>query len=173
MGLLPEEYPIGTLNEDFAFESLPGDIFQLGNTSYRIARVETGKVYVEDAKGQPPSIPFWFGEAPGRSDELSFAVSRLREQLNGHLGVDASGFKQPAPGCRPYWPVAGGRRPTCRLRRLSKAALGSLPTQSNIILTVLRRSRRHPSGFSFPIRFTRESRLGTRDQKKVLPQIQF
>jgi ATP-dependent Lhr-like helicase len=75
--LLPEEMRIGTLNEDFAFESLPGDIFQLGNTSYRIAKVETGKVYVEDAKGQPPTLPFWLGESLGRSDELSFAVSRL------------------------------------------------------------------------------------------------
>ncbi|MGD8323406.1 MAG: DEAD/DEAH box helicase, partial [Gammaproteobacteria bacterium] len=76
--LLPNEFPIGTLNEDFAFESLPGDIFQLGNTSYRIIRVRTGKVYVEDAAGQPPNIPFWFGEAPGRTDVLSRAVSRVR-----------------------------------------------------------------------------------------------
>jgi ATP-dependent Lhr-like helicase len=75
--LLPEEHRIGTLNEDFAFESLPGDIFQLGNASYRIAKVETGKVFVEDAKGQPPTMPFWFGEGLGRSDELSHAVSRL------------------------------------------------------------------------------------------------
>ena len=79
--MLPEEISIGTLNEDFAFESLPGDIFQLGNTSYRVLKVDTGKVYVEDAKGQPPNIPFWFGEAPGRSNELSFAVSRLRQKI--------------------------------------------------------------------------------------------
>ena len=69
--LLPSELPVGTLNEDFAFESMPGDIFQLGNTSYRIQKVESGKVYVTDAHGQPPTIPFWLGEAPGRSDELS------------------------------------------------------------------------------------------------------
>src|SRR5690606_32192074 len=80
--LLPNEYPVGRLNEDFAFESMPGDIFQLGNTSYRIAKVVTGKVYVEDAQGQPPNIPFWFGEAPGRSDELSEAVSRLRRRVD-------------------------------------------------------------------------------------------
>ena len=133
--LLPEEYPIGTLNEDFAFESLPGDIFQLGNTSYRIARVETGKVYVEDAKGQPPSIPFWFGEAPGRSDELSFAVSRLRKQLNGHLGVDASGIQAASAWLQTtigLSPAAGDQ--LADYAGLSKAALGSLPTQSNIIL---------------------------------------
>ena len=78
---------IGSLNEDFAFESLPGDIFQLGNTSYRIRKVETGKVRVEDAHGQPPNIPFWFGEAPGRSDELSQAVSRLRGTLDEKLAA--------------------------------------------------------------------------------------
>jgi ATP-dependent helicase Lhr and Lhr-like helicase len=73
--LLPSELPVGTLNEDFAFESMPGDIFQLGNASYRIQKVESGKVYVTDAQGQPPTIPFWLGEAPGRSDELSTSVS--------------------------------------------------------------------------------------------------
>src|SRR5690606_38062598 len=72
--LQPQGYFVGNLNEDFAFESLPGDIFQLGNTSYRILKVEQGKVLVEDARGQPPNIPFWLGEAPGRSDELSQAV---------------------------------------------------------------------------------------------------
>lgn len=83
--LLPESLPIGSLNEDFAFESLPGDIFQLGNTSYRMLKVETGKVFVEDAKGAPPNIPFWFGEAPGRTDELSQAVSRLRADFEAIL----------------------------------------------------------------------------------------
>src|SRR4030095_12204967 len=76
---------VGSLNEDFAFESIPGDIFQLGNASYRIAKVETGKVLVEDARGQPPSMPFWFGEALGRSDELSHAVSRLSEAADAVL----------------------------------------------------------------------------------------
>ncbi|HKS93984.1 MAG TPA: DEAD/DEAH box helicase, partial [Gammaproteobacteria bacterium] len=65
--LSPAGLRIGSLNEDFAFESIPGDIFQLGNTSYRILKVETGRVLVEDAKGQPPNIPFWFGEAPART----------------------------------------------------------------------------------------------------------
>lgn len=79
--LEPDEQVIGTLNEDFAFESLPGDIFQLGNTSYRIQKVERGTVRVTDARGAPPNIPFWFGEAPGRSDELSASVSRLRGEF--------------------------------------------------------------------------------------------
>ena len=81
--LEPENHVVGTLNEDFAVESMAGDVFQLGNRSYRIRRVERGTVRVEDAHGQPPNIPFWLGEAPGRSDELSVAVSRLREAGRG------------------------------------------------------------------------------------------
>ncbi|MGV2291667.1 DEAD/DEAH box helicase [Trinickia sp. YCB016] len=80
--LEPQGVNIGTVNEDFAIESLAGDVFQLGNTSYRILRVEPGRVRVADAEGQAPNIPFWLGEAPGRSDELSAAVARLRSQLN-------------------------------------------------------------------------------------------
>jgi ATP-dependent Lhr-like helicase len=86
--LEPEGFSVGTVNEDFAVESLQGDIFQLGNTSYRILRVERGTVRVEDAQGQPPSIPFWLGEAPGRSDELSVAVSRLRAEIGHRLETD-------------------------------------------------------------------------------------
>jgi ATP-dependent Lhr-like helicase len=87
--LQPEGHRVGTLNEDFAFESIPGDIFQLGNTSYRMLKIETSRVLVEDAKGQPPNIPFWFGEMPGRSDELSVAVSDLSESAQQKLGVSA------------------------------------------------------------------------------------
>ncbi len=92
--LEPSETFVGTLNEDFAIESLAGDIFQLGNTSYAIKRVGTGEVRVEDAHGQPPSIPFWLGEAPGRSEELSHAVSRLRAEISDRIderGSDAGG----------------------------------------------------------------------------------
>ena len=89
--LEPQSVMIGTVNEDFAIESLAGDIFQLGNASYRIQRVEAGRLRVEDAEGQPPNIPFWLGEAPGRTDELSHSVSRLRGELETHLlGDDAS-----------------------------------------------------------------------------------
>ncbi|MBI3065813.1 MAG: DEAD/DEAH box helicase [Deltaproteobacteria bacterium] len=77
----PEESFVGTVNEDFAIESLAGDIFLLGNRSWRIRRVGSGKVWVEDAQGLPPTIPFWIGEAPGRTVELSHAVARLREDV--------------------------------------------------------------------------------------------
>ncbi len=83
--LQPEGLFVGTLNEDFAFESIPGDIFQLGNSCYRMLKIEQGRVYVEDAHGQPPNIPFWFGEAPGRTDELSLAVSDLRAAIDTKL----------------------------------------------------------------------------------------
>ncbi len=89
--LEPENILIGSIHEDFAVESLAGDIFQLGNHSYRILRVERGTVRVEDAQNQPPTIPFWLGEAPGRSDELSRSVSRLREQMAEKLASDEAG----------------------------------------------------------------------------------
>jgi ATP-dependent Lhr-like helicase len=87
--LEPQAQVVGSVNEDFAIESLPGDVFQLGNTSYRILRIERGTVRVEDAHGAPPGIPFWLGEAPGRTEELSQSVSRLREELEARL--DAGG----------------------------------------------------------------------------------
>jgi ATP-dependent Lhr-like helicase len=130
--LLPHEYPIGSVNEDFAIESMAGDIFQLGNTSYRILKVASGKVYVEDAKGQPPSIPFWLGEAPGRSNELSAAVTALRGLTDEALetsppdavatslaaGLDMSAS---AAGQMVEYLAAG------------KAALGRLPIQGRVV----------------------------------------
>jgi ATP-dependent Lhr-like helicase len=88
----PSETFLGTVNEDFAVESLAGDIFQLGNASWRILRINSGVVRVEDAKGQPPGIPFWLGEAPARTSELSQAVSDLRIEIETRLvgGQDPS-----------------------------------------------------------------------------------
>ena len=83
--LEPQNIPVGTVNEDFAIESMAGDIFQLGISSWRIRKVEQGKVRVEDARGLPPTIPFWLGEAPARTDELSAAVSELRTAVEGHF----------------------------------------------------------------------------------------
>jgi len=98
--LEPQAQNIGNVNEDFAIESLAGDIFQLGNASYRIIRVEPGKVRVEDAHGAPPSIPFWLGEAPGRSDELSHGVSRLRAAVAAQL-EPSSGSRVEESGLEP------------------------------------------------------------------------
>jgi ATP-dependent Lhr-like helicase len=85
--LEPSETFVGTVNEDFAVESLAGDIFQLGNASWRILRINSGVVRVEDAKGQPPGIPFWLGEAPARTAELSDAVSNLRIEIEQMLSA--------------------------------------------------------------------------------------
>jgi ATP-dependent Lhr-like helicase len=132
--LEPENQVIGTVNEDFAVESLTGDIFQLGNTPYRILRIERGCVRVEDAHGQPPSIPFWFGEAPGRSDELSFSVSRLRTEMETRLQSDPTGASAQ------HWLISeiGIAEPAaCQLIAYlgtAFAALGVLPTQDKLVL---------------------------------------
>jgi ATP-dependent Lhr-like helicase len=83
--LEPSGDVIGTVDEDFAIDSMAGDIFQLGNASWRVLRLDGGSLRVEDAQHQPPSIPFWFGEAPGRTFELSQAVARLREEIGARL----------------------------------------------------------------------------------------
>src|SRR5213082_1175759 len=84
--LEPSETFLGTVNEDFAIESMAGDVFQLGNASWRILGINSGTVRVEDAHGQPPGIPFWLGEAPGRTRELSQAVSELRVEIETKIG---------------------------------------------------------------------------------------
>jgi ATP-dependent Lhr-like helicase len=129
--LEPQATFVGTVNEDFAVESLQGDIFQLGNVSYRILRVEQGKVRVQDAHGEPPSIPFWLGEAPGRSDELSYSVSRLRTEIERRL---QDGLE---PAVR--WLTDEVGLPGAAAIQLAnylsaaRSSLGSLPTQSTLI----------------------------------------
>lgn len=129
--LQPEGIFVGTLNEDFAFESLPGDIFQLGNSSYRMLKIEQGRVYVEDAHGQPPNIPFWFGEAPGRSDELSVAVSNLRAILDDKLeqGQDAAYHYLKDEIQVPH----AAAEQLVHYLAAAKAALTVLPTQQQIV----------------------------------------
>jgi ATP-dependent helicase Lhr and Lhr-like helicase len=129
--LEPESILVGSVNEDFAVESLQGDIFQLGNTSYKILRVERGTVRVEDAHGQPPSIPFWLGEAPGRSMELSQAVSRLRREIQERLEGE--------PGAALLWlreTVGLDEAPAFQLLQYLSAgyaALGCLPTLDTVV----------------------------------------
>ena len=82
----PDEALVGTVNEDWAIESMAGDVFLLGTTSWRIRRVEPGTVRVVDAQGAPPSVPFWLGEAPGRTVELSQEVCAIRAAVAERLG---------------------------------------------------------------------------------------
>jgi ATP-dependent Lhr-like helicase len=132
--LEPENQIIGTVNEDFAVESLAGDIFQLGNNSYRIMRVERGVVRVEDAHGQPPTLPFWLGEAPSRSNELSASVSRLREEMARRLRADATGEAAQAWLMREIGLGEAAARQLVEYLAAALAALGCLPTQDRIVL---------------------------------------
>ena len=130
--LEPEDTFIGTLNEDFAIESTAGDIFQLGNASWQILQVGSGVVRVADAKGAPPSIPFWLGEAPARSNELSRAVSDLRADLDrifeeathdpSHWLIEETGI-----------PEAAAREVIAFLAE-ARRVLGVLPTQDVLVL---------------------------------------
>jgi len=142
--LEPQGIHIGTVNEDFAVESLAGDVFQLGNSAYRILRVEAGRVRVVDAAGQAPNIPFWLGEAPGRSDELSAAVSRLRARVDALLRSTDDTAQSSVPG------AAVDHAVTTLMRELSssesaarqiveyfaraRAALTTLPTQDTLVM---------------------------------------
>jgi ATP-dependent Lhr-like helicase len=129
----PEDTFIGTLNEDFAIESHAGDIIQLGNASWQITQVGAGVVRVADAKGAPPTLPFWLGEAPGRSNELSRAVSDLRQEVEARCleGATSDAPKWLSDECglsdaaaeQAFEYLAEGR-----------AALGVLPTQKTLVL---------------------------------------
>src|ERR1700719_4531902 len=138
----PDDTPVGTVDEDFAVESLAGDIMLLGNSSWRIRRVQAGRVLVEDAHGAPPNVPFWRGEAPARTAELSKQVADLREKISAmtcdvtpspemrnlavvrtavewlqqECGVDSAGAEQIVEHI-----VAG------------RAVLGTVPTQKTVV----------------------------------------
>ncbi|WP_446830026.1 DEAD/DEAH box helicase [Candidatus Foliamicus sp.] len=129
--LAPSETRIGTLNEDFAFESLPGDIFQLGNASYRVLRVASGKVYAEDAQGAPPTIPFWFGDAPGRSRELSQRLAELLDGVDSRLAgeEDASTWLASIPGA-----CAEAARQAVEYLAAGRATLGALPGAGRFVV---------------------------------------
>src|SRR4051812_13672935 len=130
--LEPEDTFIGTLNEDFAIESMGGDVFQLGNASWRVLHVSAGTVRVADASGVPPNIPFWFGEAPARSDELSLAVSDLRAEIDGRLG-SANG--DPAAWlARETGLTRGAVDQVIDYFVEGRRALGVIPTQQTLVL---------------------------------------
>ncbi|HEY3129770.1 MAG TPA: DEAD/DEAH box helicase [Acidobacteriota bacterium] len=126
----PDETYVGSVNEDFAIESLAGDIFLLGNTPWRIRRVERGRVRVEDAKGQAPTIPFWLGEAPARTPELSLDVSEMREEIQQRLSdrgqcarwlIDEVGLS------------AAAAQQACAYIEEGKRILGTVPTVKRVI----------------------------------------
>jgi len=132
--LEPQSLRVGSVNEDFAVESIAGDIFQLGNQSYRILRVERGKVRVEDAQGAPPSIPFWLGEAPGRSDELSASVARLREEIAARLDTEGNATAAMAWLRDEVGLGDAAARQLVDYLAAARTELGLLPTQSTLAM---------------------------------------
>src|SRR5260370_19842997 len=138
--LEPEGTFIGTLNEDFAIESLPGDIFQLGNASWRILQIGNGVVRVADAQGQPPSMPFWLGEAPSRSDEMSAAVSRLRAAADPKLPRPDQPRKPDELEAATKWLEQDYALPRSAAEQIAaylgegKRALGVVPTAETLVL---------------------------------------
>jgi ATP-dependent Lhr-like helicase len=129
----PDETFIGTIGEDFAIDSMPGDVFLLGSTSWRIRRVEAGLVRVVDAEGAKPNIPFWAGEAPARTEELSDEVSTLRQDLDPILArgseLEACRFIEEETGVGPDAAIQ-----IARYLGVSRAALGGLPTRERLVL---------------------------------------
>ena len=121
--LQPEGVFVGTINEDFAIESSVGDIFQLGASSWRILKVERGEMLVADAAGQPPTVPFWFGEAPGRTAELSAEIATLREECEGAAWLEREALLSAAAAIQLAEYLEQGR-----------AALGAMPTQKRVVL---------------------------------------
>ncbi|HEY6988079.1 MAG TPA: DEAD/DEAH box helicase [Bryobacteraceae bacterium] len=123
----PDNKTVGTLDEDFAIESLVGDVFLLGTQSWRIKRVEPGRVRVHDAHGAAPSIPFWLGEAPGRSRELSAEVANLRERI--------ATSQEPAPAflLSECGLDEGGATQAAAYVHAGVAGLGILPTQTTVV----------------------------------------
>ncbi|MEA2664603.1 MAG: ATP-dependent helicase Lhr and Lhr-like helicase [Candidatus Eremiobacteraeota bacterium] len=124
----PDGHVVGTVDEDFAVESMAGDIFLLGSTSWQIRRVESGVVRVENANGAPPSIPFWNGESPGRTIELSREVSALRAAIDQR--DDAAAIEWLTAEC--CLDRAGAEQAVAYVRA-GKAILGTVPTGETIV----------------------------------------
>ena len=133
--LEPQALNIGSVNEDFAVESLAGDVFQLGNRSYRILRIDGGKVRVEDAHSQAPNIPFWLGEMPGRSTELSAGVARLQATIDEHLALGEGQPETVLPWLQGELGLArdSAEQLIDYLAR-TRQVLGALPSQDTLIM---------------------------------------
>ncbi len=141
--LQPDGVQIATLDEHFAVDSSPGDVILLGNTSWRVQRIETaGQVHVEDAHGAPPSVPFWTGEAPQRTDALSDGVSELRSQISTRTAGVSPEFisaAQPEVSSAIGWLMEEcgvckwGAQQLVSYIVAGRAVLGAVPTKSTIV----------------------------------------
>ena len=138
----PEGTIVGTVDEDFAVESIAGDIMLLGNTSWRIRRVNAGRVLVEDGQGAAPNVPFWRGEAPSRTDELSAHVADLREKISTfvpRVTLDAATQTKPDVAGAVNWLKLecgldqAGAEQAVEYIVAGRDVLGAVPTQSTVI----------------------------------------
>lgn len=137
----PEGIVVGTLDEDFAVESLRGDIVLLGNTSWRIRRIQSGSVLVEDAQGAPPNVPFWRGEAPARTAELSQEVAELRTRIDSltESAAPTGSRTEPARSAAIDWLMhecgleRAGAEQAVEYIIAGRAVLRAVPTQQTII----------------------------------------
>jgi ATP-dependent helicase Lhr and Lhr-like helicase len=138
----PEGVMVGTVDEDFAVESLAGDIILLGNSSWRIRRVQSGTVLVEDAHGAAPTVPFWLGEAPARTQELSAQLAELRETISTLAADAAPGVReQKTAGCLAALEWAkrecglddSGAEQALEYILAGRTVLGAVPTQTTLI----------------------------------------
>ncbi|MBA2486392.1 MAG: DEAD/DEAH box helicase [Nitrospira sp.] len=133
----PDGTVVGSVDEDFAVESLAGDIILLGNTSWRIRGVETGKMRVEDAQGAPPTIPFWRGEGPSRTADLSAEVARLKDDIDQRLHSNPLLLTASAPPVQWLRQECGldqrGAQQAVEYVLAGKAVLGTVPTQRTIV----------------------------------------
>ena len=165
----PEGRSFGTLDEDFAIESMAGDIFLLGTNSWKIRRVEAGVVRVEDAHGAPPSIPFWNGEGLGRTIELSREVCAVRAAIDERDDASASRMARsanaPSIAPVPNRPSVYVRAGKARSRRRSD---GTHDRRG----TFFRRRRRNAADPAYAFRSADQSRVGTLAAKTLLPFVQ-
>jgi ATP-dependent Lhr-like helicase len=140
--LEPAQTFIGTVNEDFAVESIAGDVFQLGNASWKILQIAAGTVRVEDARGQPPGIPFWLGEAPARTAELSRAISELDDKIAVRVAELSKNGRDRGTALEELADWFMAEAPLSRSGALQLAAyfydackaLGALPSEKTIIM---------------------------------------
>ena len=185
LSLRPDDTPVGTVDEDFAVESLAGDVMLLGNSSWRIRRVQLGRVLVEDAQGAAPNVPFWRGEAPARTAELSAQVSWLREEIASRTAAQ-NGFagREKCRGRRLHPPREwlkqecglddGGAEQIIKYIATGIAVLGAVPSQE---LIIAERFFDEGGGMQLVIHAPFGARInkawGLALQEKVLPLVQF
>jgi len=156
----PDNIFVGTVNEDFAVEANVGDIFQLGNTSWRVQKVERGVMRVADAKGQPPSIPFWLGEGASRTAELSAEIAELREHGADPSVLEADLDLVPEAAIQIADYVNEGQR-----------VLGRFPRKSASCSNDFSMRAAECSLFSTPLRRPYQPRLGFGPAQAILPRL--